>query len=203
MWFDISIPLNNSTPIYPSDPLYKALPHKIGGVNSRVTLNRLELSTHTGTHIDAPLHVMPNGKSITDIPLSTFIGTCYVLETKNFSLADLDSLPTDVKRVLCKANGNMPKSSLWLDNYRGMPPNFAFALSQKAPFLVGIDALSIEEKNRDILESHKIFLEKDIVILEGIDLSEVEQGYYELFATPLRLENLDGSPVRAVLKKIV
>ncbi len=203
MWFDISIDFQPAMPIYPGDPTFKATPVKIGGLNSRVTLHRLELGTHTGTHVDAPCHVFPGAKTITDLPIEAFIGPCFVLAVKKFSLNELKRLPPKAERVLIKANYNLPENSSWLEVYQGMPPEFASQIIKQNPrvLLVGIDALSIEEKGRRVLETHQLFLARDTVILEGLNLSKIIEGWYDLSALPLKLRNLDGSPVRAVLKK--
>lgn len=203
MWFDISIDFQQAMPVYPGDPVFKAKAFKIGGLNSRVTLHHLELGTHTGTHIDAPKHIFPDAKTITDLPIEVFIGPCFVLEVKDFSLNELKRLPPKADRVLIKANNNLPESSSWLEVYQGMPPEFAAQIIKQNPrvLLVGIDAISIEEKGRRVLETHQLFLARDTVILEGLTLSKIVEGWYDLSALPLKLKNLDGSPIRAVLKK--
>jgi arylformamidase len=201
LWFDISMPIDSSMPTYPSDPQFLAKPHKLGGINSRVTLHQLELGTHTGTHVDAPLHLFPAGIPISNISLDTFIGPCYVLSLDKFSLDLLPKLPQNARRVLFKANGELPLKPNWLEVYQGMPPEFASELVKRELLLVGIDALSIEERERPILETHQLLLEKNIIILEGLNLTSIDDGWYFLSALPLSLTGLDGSPVRAILKK--
>lgn len=206
MFYDISITLNENVPVYLGDPVFEKTPIKIGGKNSRVNLNQLNIGTHTGTHVDAPTHLFSDKKSITDISLEAFLGPCYVIEVNSFILIEeiLTKIPLDSERILFKANSQLPLSKNWLDDYQGMPSSFAQKLLEnrvKKPLLIGIDALSIEERGKKELETHKILLENEIVILEGLNLSMIESGFYYLYALPLKLQGLDGSPVRAVLQK--
>lgn len=205
-WIDVSVEITESMPIYPGDPAFVAKPVKILGKNSRVNLTEITLGTHTGTHVDAPSHVLPEGKTLTHLELEPFVGICYVLEVAEFTADVLERLPRSCKRVLIKANSNLPGKPHWLTDYRGLPTDFARLLLEHLkdkPLLVGIDALSVEERGKKVLETHKLLLEREIVVLEGLDLSKVQEGHYELVALPLKLSSLDGSPVRAVLKTIL
>ncbi|MDD2430651.1 MAG: cyclase family protein [Firmicutes bacterium] len=205
MWIDISISMSEAMPIYPGDPRFSAKPVKISEINSRVNLTEISLGTHTGTHIDAPKHVFSEKKTVTDLDLNVFIGPCYVLEISEFSKDVLKKLPKKAKRILLKANSDLPGKETWLEGYKGVPPKFAELLLNhldEKPLLIGIDALSIEEKGHKVLETHGLFLSQEIIILEGINLSHINEGNYQLAALPLKLESLDGSPVRAALKRI-
>lgn len=165
------------------------------------------MGLHTGTHIDAPLHFIDEGKSIDELRLEIFIGPALVVHlprVKEITAADLDKLKIkkNITRILFKTSN----SSLWgkgaqfKKDYVGLTVSAAKWLAKRNIKLVGVDYLSIA-KFDEAVEVHKILLGKGMVLLEGINLSKVKPGIYQLMCLPIKFSNLEAAPVRAVLVK--
>jgi arylformamidase len=177
------------------------------GDNANVT--RLSMGVHTGTHIDAPFHFEPNKATIDQLSLDVLIGPCRVFEIPEISKAigpsDLEKLDFDNHiRVLFKTRN----SKLWKNGERVFKKDFVHMQLEGAKFLidqsiklVGIDYLSIENYGSLDHATHHLLLRNNVVILEGLDLSRVSPGDYELIALPLKLKGADGSPARVVLRE--
>lgn len=178
-----------STPIYPGDPPAKAHAVRQIAAGDLCNLSEFSIGCHTATHIDAPLHFVPNGASIDQLPLGSFLGPCTVVTMKGILTgAEIDALaPRCEKRILFRGEGELFLSQ-----------SAAFALADSGILLVGTDAQSIGPFEGE-QPPHFELLSAGIPILEGLDLSGVEDGTYQLIALPLRLEGLEGSPCRAVL----
>ena len=206
---DVSILISEDMPIWPNDPgISMDLTHSIArGDNANVT--RLNMGVHTGTHIDAPFHFEPNEATIDQLSLDVLIGPCRIFEIPETSQAigpsDLEKLDFDNHiRVLFKTRN----SKLWKNGERVFKKDFVHMASEGAKFLidrsiklVGIDYLSIENYGSLDHPTHHLLLRNNVVILEGLDLSGVSPGDYELIALPLKLKGADGSPARVVLKE--
>ena len=203
---DISVPLSPSLPVWTDSH----------GVNiSRLaeiekdgwTVSRLDIDVHSGTHIDAPLHIVPNGKTTNEIPLEKLIGKCIVADLrglKKITAADLENLdlPKDTKRLLCKTDN----SRHWVNFNHEFRTDFCSLTADAAQWvvdhkidLVGIDYHSIQLYH-DPPDTHQILLENEVVILETLNLLEVEPGEYRLICLPLKVIGVEGISVRAVLE---
>jgi arylformamidase len=169
-------------------------------------LSYLHISAHTGTHIDAPLHFLEDGGSIGGIALERLIGPVQVVEvpvgTSCINAAVIEALPiqSGVERILFKTSN----SSLWGkgnqfdETYTALDTSGAEKLVDLGIHLVGIDYLSISIFE-DVMQPHIILLSKEVVILEGCDLSNVQPGMYTLICLPLKINSSEGAPVRAIL----
>ena len=199
---DISPDIEEGMIIYPGDAPFQKSP-VCTIEKSGCNMTKLSLGTHTGSHIDAPLHFLSDGASVTDIPLSTFIGKAQVIEVKENEIKkDLlrEELKSDVKCVLFKTrNSLLMKEKAFSKDYTHLTHDGAHFLVETGIRLVGIDYISIERFGTPDFSVHKILFRAGICILEGINLLDVKPGYYILIALPLKLKGLDGSPVRAVL----
>jgi len=163
------------------------------------------MSLHTGTHLDAPCHFVDIGDDITGVPLSHYVGRARVVTAKVercISAGDLAALSWDgVERILFKTR---PDHS---DENR-FDPHFVYLTEEGANFigsrnivLVGTDSPSVDDFESRTMQVHKALLSHGVAILEGLRLSHVPDGDYELICLPLKLAGADGSPVRAVLRK--
>jgi len=165
--------------------------------------SKLEIDSHTGSHVDAPYHVLNNGKTIEKISLDKFMGKAVVLDF------------TKVKNAITKKhlkNVKIQKNDIVLLKTikkieRSFNPDFTYLEKTGAEYLaskkikaVGIDNLGIE-RSQSNHETHKILLKNNIPIFEGLDLSKVKQGRYFFHGLPLKVRRGDASPVRAVLVK--
>lgn len=202
---DISVQLAKHTPCYPGDPritVETALSLENG---DGVHVSRITLGSHSGTHLDAPRHLLGGGPPLSAIPLSLLIGKALVADVRNLreiGPGDLKTLPlSGVRRLLLKTdNSRLWKTRQFCPRYVSLTETGAAHLLGTDVELVGIDYLSIEAHggNGNI---HRMLLEKGIVILEGLDLSRVDAGMYELICLPLKTTAEDGAPVRAVLRE--
>jgi arylformamidase len=193
---DLTRPLGKGVPIYPGD---------VGPVFQRVerdgyTSTDLRLTTHTGTHLDAPSHYLSSGASVDRIPLQKLIGMARVLDMEDagnsITAASLSEKLHGWKRILIRTRASGAGS--FGPEFPHLEPDAARLLAGNGTLLVGIDSPSIEAPGGDG-SVHRELLGRGIAILELLDLSGVPEGDYFMVALPLRLEGLDGSPARVIL----
>lgn len=199
---DISLPVTTCMLTYPGDtkPSFRPICEiERSGCN----MTELLLSTHTGTHIDAPTHFLPNTPSIDELDLTIFLGMAQVVEVFGNTIDEEtveQRLGQGTQRVLFKTkNSDLLNENRFSKEHAHLTRGGAMALASKGVVLVGIDYITIERFGTPDFSVHKTLLKSGIPILEGINLSGVRPGYYTLVALPLKLKGLDGSPVRAVL----
>ncbi len=201
---DISIPLNGNTPVYPGNP-------KVGithfpSASGQSFNSQILLGTHVGTHIDAPAHAFRTGKKIQDFPLSYFVGPARVLDLTqskiSISVEDVKIKSVEKgERILLKTSNSSRGFSKFYDDYVFLSAEAAEYLASLEITLVGIDAFSIKQKGSKDNRPHTALLSKNIPIIEGLNLSVVEEDNYYLIAAPLSTETDDAAPARAILTK--
>lgn len=166
----------------------------------------MTFGSHTGTHIDAPSHFLQNGVSLDQVPLSTTIGPCVVLDMTHcrdqISYQDVvavDEIVMSGVILLCKTTNSA------LSATQPFEPSFVYIDQQAAQYLVtkrvkavGVDYLGIE-RNQKGHETHKVFMQNGVTIIEGLRLEHVAPGAYTLYCLPLAVPGIDGCPARAVL----
>jgi arylformamidase len=165
----------------------------------------LTMSVHAGTHLDAPFHFLQDGAGIDALPLERFIGPALVHAVdadRYITEAHVDAIPLDgVTRVLFKTrNSELLRRRDYDPDFVAFSLEAARALVARGVDLVGLDYLSVAHADEQV-PVHRAFLDHGVVLLEGIDLSEIVPGRYELICFPLRLRGLDGAPCRAVLRQ--
>ena len=206
---DISVSVDSSIPVWEGDNRPIITEEKADYVRGTIQTSTVVMNVHTGTHIDAPRHFYPNGKTAPEICLLRLLGKCIVVELpkreKEISKTDLVNagLGKFYQRVLLKTQN----SALWKSqgkkfyhNYIALDQSAANYLIELGVDLVGIDYLSIAPFT-NVWDVHQILLAHEVVILEGLNLSDVDPGEYELICLPVKLTNNDGLPVRAVLRR--
>lgn len=206
--YDISVAINAQLPVWPGDPAVSIQQAVSMAAGDLYNLSYLNISAHTGTHIDAPLHFLHQGKPIGDIPLEHLVGPAQVVAIAD----DIRYIDADVikqagivpgaKKILFKTINSIlwGKSSQFFENYTALNTSGAQALVDLGVHLIGIDYLSVSVFD-DTIKPHILLLSQDIVLLEGCDLSAVEPGAYELICLPLKLNEIEGSPARAILRR--
>ena len=206
-WIDISVPLSDGMVHWPGDPAVEIKRIRDIAEGEVCNVSSLSMSAHTGTHMDAPLHFLRAGKSLDRLPIEATIGPARVIE-----IADPESIkpeelrPFKIKqgeRILFKTR-NSEKS--W--KKAGFDEDFVYISQEAARYLaerqiqtVGIDYLSVGGFKRDGVETHHALLGAGIWIIEGLNLSQVKPGLYELVCLPLKMLGIEGAPARAVLRK--
>jgi arylformamidase len=165
------------------------------------------MSLHSGTHLDAPFHFVPDGITIDKLPLDFFIGPALVhaVETERYIKADhVAAIQLDgITRVLFKTrNSELLKRSNYEPDFVAFSVEAAEALVARGVNLVGLDYLSVAHAGEEQVPVHRAFLDRGVALLEGIDLSAINPGRYELICFPLRIRGVDGAPCRAVLRDL-
>lgn len=201
---DISVPIRTNMLVYEGDAPVTVTPREDGPSDGRYRISDLVLSTHTGTHVDAPSHFLVNGTHADALPFDALIGAAHVIDATSIG-ADLDAttiaslgIPPGATRLLFKTPNGRLRSERFDRRYRAITEDGARALVVRGTQLVGIDYLSVAPV-RAAAPTHRALLEAGVVILEGLNLRAVEPGSYKLICLPLRIENGDGAPARAVL----
>ncbi|MCI4373235.1 MAG: cyclase family protein [Thermoplasmata archaeon] len=203
---DISIPLRPAMAAFPGDPPFTVEPvHSLARGDAYHT-SRISLGSHAGTHVDPPLHFLPDGAPTDRLDLEVLNGPCTVLDVdKNHPAiqpTDLGTLPPGAVRVLFRT----ANSERWVQreeffsDYVALSLPAAEELLRRGVRLVGIDSLSVESDPTGKFPVHHALLRKGVIILEGLRLQDVPPGAYDLECLPLRLQDGDGGPARAVLR---
>jgi arylformamidase len=163
-------------------------------------ISELRLSSHSGTHIDAPVHYLKSGLTIDELPLPHLVGPCRVLDVSGagplIDASDITGRTGRVPRILLKTA--FSGSTNFREDYPSLTRNAAEYLTKTGTLCVGIDSFSIEAFVCDG-SVHRELLSHGCIIIELLDLSRVREGDYTLFALPLRLAGLDGAPARVIL----
>jgi len=193
-------------PVWPGDPQVRLSPkaHLSRDKSHTVRLTAIEMGSHTGTHVDAPYHFVEGGKRLHEIPLEQLTGKATVFEiagVRSIGLGNLEYRKWDgIERVLFKTDNSQHwQDEKFYEEFIYLEPDGAEFLVQRGIQLVGIDYLSIDEFKSEKHPTHFALLTRDIVILEGLNLSKVPAGEYTLFALPLNLQDADGAPSRVIL----
>lgn len=199
---DISLPLNETTIVYPGNPPVEFVPEVSLTTKSRTT--KIKMGSHTGTHIDAPSHALEDGKTIEQIPLSSFIGICRVVDLTHckteITVEDLEKLGVKKdERILAKTLNSEVGFEVFHPDFVYLSSEGAKYLAKKEIMLFGIDALSLKKKGSTDNTAHTALLSKNIPVLEGLNLQNIEEGSYFLVALPLEFTGIDGAPARVVL----
>jgi arylformamidase len=202
---DISRKLDQNVPTWPGDTPFSFGIEWSKEDSGSVNVGKLEMSTHTGTHVDAPYHFDDNGKRIYDIDLNVYVGKALVVDMRNKeSVGASDFHEVDLKeveRVILRTD-SWDNPAQFPEKITYLRPDLAPFLNEKGVRLIGVDVPSVDPLDSKELAAHHSLHANGIHILEAVDLTSVNPGLYELIALPLALVEADGSPVRAVLRKI-
>jgi len=203
--FDLTVPLSRQLPTFPGDPAFQVEPASRIQDGDPCNVSRLTLGSHAGTHVDAPYHFVESGLRVDELPLEILTGKARVVSVPAREAVDRQDLENldlrDDLRVLFKTRNS---GQLRQPEFR---PDFVYLTADAASYLVqigiklvGWDYLSIEMFGNREFPAHHALLGAGVVIVEGLDLSQVEAGDYELTCLPLKLAGGDGAPARVILK---
>lgn len=201
---DISPTLQKRTPVWPGDiqlelfwtfRMDEGFSCNVGGIT---------MSLHTGAHADAPFHFQEGGKPINELPLSTFVGNAYVVDVRSneaIQPEDLTRLPSPLPdRILLKTCST--QSGAFASRFAYLSVEAANLIAESGCKLLGIDTPSVDKSDSKQLMVHNVLANNGVVIIEGLELKLVDEGWFELIALPLKLKGMDASPVRAILRRI-
>ena len=205
-WIDVSVPLRSGMVHWPDNPpvsIERMLDIERGDV---ANVSKLSLGAHTGTHMDAPLHFFRTGKGLDTMPLTATIGRARVIEIRDpESIKPEELRPYQIQRgerVLFKTRNSTRcwQTDDFVEDFVYISQEAARYLAVQQAQTIGVDYLSVGGFFTDGVETHHALLEAGIWIIEGLNLSEVEPGIYELVCLPLKIEGSDGAPSRAILR---
>lgn len=208
--FDISVPITTTMPVWPGDPPVDLAQVSAISQGDSANVTRMTMGVHTGTHIDAPKHFIVTGITVDQIPLNKLIGEVVVFEidpavaviTEHVLKTHPEILRlAETKKVLFHTRNSMVwkhHPAKFVQDYVGIDTSGAQFLQQFNLDLIGIDYLSIAPFD-DTERPHQILLSEGTILLEGLNLSGVPGGVYELFCLPLNIPGCEGAPARAIL----
>ncbi|MDN4526790.1 arylformamidase [Fictibacillus fluitans] len=201
---DVSMPLSSTIPIWPGDTLFAYELTWTKEESGSVNVGQVTMSTHTGTHIDAPFHFDSNGERVLELDLDLYAGTALVVDVSGRECIRPDDLKDvsleGIQRVLLKT-GSWKDRSVFPSIITCLHESLAAYLFENGVRLIGVDVPSVDPLDSKELSAHHALHSKGIHILEGLVLDDIEPGKYHLMALPLPLKEADGSPVRAVLSR--
>ena len=205
--YDISLTISPTMPIWPGDPAVEITQTSSIDQGANANVSRLNFGLHTGTHVDAPHHFLNDHRTIESLSLDLLTGPCYVLRLDDeISAITADALeaakpPADASRLLFRTRN----SALWAAGVTQFQTDFVAVTLDGAEWLVrhgiklvGVDYLSVAPYKQS-RPTHETLLKAGVVILEGVNLSQVEQGFYDLYCLPLKVAGADGAPARTIL----
>jgi arylformamidase len=202
---DISRNYRPGIAVFPIDTVYEE--EFVARISAQVPVNvsKVTMSVHCGTHADAPYHYDDRGEKIASVDLDIFVGPCRVIDAQGSGPL---CLPADIASHLKDAPPRVllrlfvgQDSDVWNENFRAVSEDAIQLLADHGVKLIGVDTASVDPATSKSLLAHMACRKNNIIILENLLLDHVERGDYELIALPLKFQNLDASPVRAVLRR--
>jgi arylformamidase len=207
--YDVTVPISELMPVWPGDPPVKIerVSELAGGAPFNVS--RLHLGSHTGTHVDAPFHFVQRGLTVDKLPLDALVGPALVLDLEDLPGRTIQALdlaglhpPRSATRLLLKTRNSI----FWADRqnefeqaYVHLDVKAAEWLVRRGVRLVGLDYLSVEAFHSTTYGVHRTLLEAGLVVVEGLNLSDVPEGPCQLVCLPLKIEGGDGAPARVLV----
>ena len=205
-WIDVSVPLHTGMVHWPTDP--DVFIERFADMDTGAVCNvsKVEMCAHAGTHMDGLNHFVKDGAPLDTVPFDAVIGPCRVIEIK-----DADSVkPAELvkhklrggERILLKTRNS--KRQWWLEEFDTrfihISKEAAEHLVERGIRTIGIDYLSVGGYERDGVECHQVLLGAGVWIIEGLNLTKVRTGKYDLVCLPVKIRNSDGAPARAILR---
>ncbi len=205
---DITQPLTSAIAVWPGDTEFKPFQVMRIGDGDSVNVGSVTMSMHTGTHTDAPYHIIDNAKTTSDLPLESFVGEALVVDLSmqlkdrhpcSIEVADLEeAVQSGAERLLLRTGTGAVDT--FAEGAAYFSPASAEWIVARKITLVGLDTPSIDKADSKALPVHHIFINAGLCWLENLHLVDVAPGRYELIALPLKIEQMDAAPVRAILR---
>lgn len=197
--YDVSSPIFEGMPVYKNKP--EKQPKITTATNGHVTESRLEMDVHCGTHVDAPLHMNNDGSTIETIPIEKLVGPCKILDLTSavdrITKKDLEAYQIDKDDFLLFKTKNSFDNEFNFE-FVFLAEDGAHYLAEKGIRGVGTDALGIERAQNEH-PTHKTLFARDIIVIEGLRLKDVEAKEYLMVAAPIKLSGVDAAPARVLL----
>ena len=205
--YDVSLTISPNLPIWPGDPALELEQIESMDKGAHANVTRLSAAVHLGTHVDAPHHFLNDGRTVDNLPLDVLTGPCYVtqlpdgIEAITAEVLDRSEITSEMKRVLFGTRNShfwARGESTFQTDFVAITEDGAEWLVDRGVQLVGVDYLSVAPYG-DSVPTHTILLRAGVVIVEGLNLSKIVRGFYDLYCLPLKIAGSDGAPARAIL----
>jgi arylformamidase len=205
--YDISLSISPNLPTWPGDPGLKLEQYASMDQGGHYNATQISSSVHLGTHVDAPRHFLNDGSAVEQLPLEVLTGPCYVtqlpdgIDAITAEVLDRTEITSAMKRVLFGTSNShywAKGESIFQTDFVAITEDGAEWLVERGVQLVGIDYLSIAPYDESI-PTHTVLLKAGVVVVEGLNLSNIMRGFYDLYCLPLKIAGSDGAPARAIL----
>jgi arylformamidase len=206
-WIDITVPMRTGMVRWPGDPEVRIERVQDMERGDSCNVSLMTLGSHTGTHMDPPRHYIAGGQGLDEMPPSVSIGPARVIEILDSdSIKPHELLASEIEpgeRILFKTHNSARvwKTDRFVEDFVYVSHVAAEYMATTGALLVGVDYLSVGPYQGDGAGIHRIMMEAGIWILEGLDLSRVQSGHYDLVCLPMKIAGGDGAPARAVLRR--
>lgn len=203
--YDISLTLTENLPVWPGSE--RALFEKASEIKEgdMANVTNIKMCAHTGTHVDAPLHFVEGAGAVETMPLEAMVGPAQVIDVGEVATVTADTLngrvDEGVERLLIKSINSkqwVQGATEFITDYVAISADGAQYLVDHGVKLIGVDYLSVAPFEA-LVPTHDVLLKAGVVVVEGLDLSKIEAGYYALYCLPLKIKGADGAPARAIL----
>lgn len=207
-WIDVSIPISNGVVNWPSDPKVEIKRIHDMRDGDEDNLTHISMCAHTATHMDAPCHFIKSAATIDKMPISAGVGKARVIEIVDKEFITVEEIrPHRIRkgeRILFKTRNSKSRwdNKPFMKKFVHLSTEAAAFLAERKVQTVGIDYLSIGGFEGNVTEVHNIILKSGIWVIEGLNLSKIIPGKYELICLPLRISGADGAPARAILRAL-
>ncbi len=195
-WIDVSLQLRNGMITYEGDLPYEEYEFRTHE-RDRVHIMRVLMETHTGTHVDAPYHMIANGKKVSEFDIDRFVGKALVVEVHGDRIDESD-VPSSIPGIVLFKTKNSNLYDRFHREYAYLTLSAARKLAKEGAKVVGIDYLSVERFGSTDFEAHKELMSNDVAIVEGLMLANVAPGLHDFICLPLKMDE-DGAPCRAII----
>ena len=202
--YDISRPISGLTAVWPGDAAAEIGWSARIEEGSSVNVGVVRMSTHTASHVDAPLHYLAGGHSVDAYDLSVFIGRAWLVDAsamREIGPEAVEAIPDLAQRVLFRTGHSAVGDDEWRDDFAAFTVEAVEHLAGRGVRLIGTDAPSVDPAESTELPVHHALARHGMANLENLQLAGVPPGEYELIALPLKLVGADASPVRAILRE--
>jgi arylformamidase len=206
-WIDVSVTITPRLVVWKGEPQCRVEQVESMDEGGVCNLTRLAMSAHTGTHLDAPRHFIRGGAAMEAMPLEAMIGPARVVRIEDPVAVTPRELPADLRRgerILFRTRNSSRdwSEAPFAEDYVYVSKEAARVLAGAGVRTAGIDYLSVGGFHQDLIETHQALLGAGIWVIEGLDLSKVEPGHYEMVCLPLKIAGSDGAPARVVLRPL-
>jgi len=204
---DISLTISPTLPTWPGDPALKLEQIESMDKGAHANVTHISAAVHLGTHVDAPHHFLNDGRTVENLPLEVLTGPCYVvqlpdgIEEITAEVLDRTEINSEMKRVLFGTRNShwwAKGETKFQTDFVAITEDGAEWLVERGVQLVGVDYLSVAPYG-DSVPTHTVLLKAGVVVVEGLNLSKIMRGFYDLYCLPLKIAGSDGAPARAIL----